>query len=161
MKKISFNGLHLDLEPNKLKGRGYPEDYLLSQLLRTFQVVENESPWPMGISLHPRYLFPDQNKVCVGCALSNMQIREIALKIYVSNPKRVIELAEPIMDKHQKLKFSIVQNVELDRPTGESYAGKGRAKFHAGMYQLTSTIKNANFSTILIQSWKDYVGLKP
>ncbi len=161
MKNMSFSGLHLDLEPNQLKGRGYSEDYLLTQLLHTLKVVGNISPWPIGLSLHPRYFFPDQSQVCVGCALSKMQIKEVALKIYVSNPKRVVELAKPIMDKHQKLMFSIAQNVELALSAKESYAGTGRARFHASMFQLATTLTNTNFSTILIQSWKGYLGLNP
>lgn len=157
-----FTGLHLDLEPNQLDQARYDDKYLLVQLLHSLQAVTEISPWPVGLSLHPRYLDTQKNGLCLGCALSNLKINEILLMIYVSNPKRVAELGLPIMERFPNISFSIAQSVEPILSKVESYATQGRKKFKTQMEKLREFLRPMdNFSTIAIQSWTDYNRLRP
>jgi hypothetical protein len=162
LQDFPFTGLHLDLEPNQLKETRYSNKYLLAHLLRTLQSVKTVSPWPVGLSIHPRYFDPRKNQICLGCALSNLEINEVILMIYVANPIRVAELSLPILRRFPKLSFSIAQSVEKILSKEESYAMGGHTKFQAQMKELrTAMIPAANFNTIVIQSWEDFLSLKP
>jgi len=162
LKDIPFTGLHLDLEPNQLDQNRHGNKYLLTQLLHTLQSVKRVSPWPVGLSIHPRYLEPQKNQLCLGCALSNLEINETILMIYVANPVRVAQLALPILSRFPKLSFSIAQSVEPILPVEESYARQSRKQFQTRMKELgTAMVPAANFTTIAIQSWEDFLKLKP
>jgi len=162
LQDFPFTGLHLDLEPNQLEETRYSNKYLLAHLLRTLQSVKKVSPWPVGLSIHPRYFDPRKNQICLGCALSKLEINEVILMIYVANPIRVTELSLPILRRFPKLSFSIAQSVEKLLSKEESYAMRGRNQFKTRMGALqTAMIPVANFNTIVIQSWEDFLSLKP
>lgn len=162
LEDIPFTGLHLDLEPNQLDQARHDNKYLLTQLVHTLQSVRRVSPWPVGLSIHPRYLDPHKNQLCLGFALSNLEINEIILMIYVANPVRVAQLALPILSRFPKLFFSIAQSVEPLLSVEESYAMRGRKQFQTRMRELRAAmVPAANFTTIAIQSWEDFLRLKP
>ncbi len=162
VKDIPFTGLHLDLEPNQLDQTRHGNKYLLTQLLHTLQSVKRISPWPVGLSIHPRYLDPHKNQLCLGCALSNLEIDEVILMIYVANPVRVAQLALPILSRFPEISFSIAQSVEPILSVEESYAMRGRKQFQTRMRELrAAVVPAANFTTIAIQSWEDLLRLKP
>lgn len=162
VKDIPFTGLHLDLEPNQLDQNRHGNKYLLTQLLHTLQSVKKVSPWPVGLSIHPRYLDPHKNQLCLGCALSNLEINEAILMIYVANPVRVAQLALPILSRFPEISFSIAQSVESILSIEESYATRGRKQFQTRMRELRAAmVPAANFTTIAIQSWEDFLRLKP
>ena len=156
-----FKGIHLDLEPNQLASEQYSETYLLEQLIRTLHAAKRVSRLPIGLSIHFRYLEPDKNDLCFGCALENLDLEEVTLMIYVSNPLRVAELAGSIANRYPRVKFSIAQSVEPILLKEESYFTKTKKEFRAKMKQLYSEMKHNNFSTIFIQSWEDLEGMKP
>ena len=156
-----FKGIHLDLEPNQLASEQYSETYLLEQLIRTLHAAKRVSHLPIGLSIHFRYLEPGENDLCFGCALENLDLEEVTLMIYVSNPLRVAELAGPILNRYPRVKFSIAQSVEPILLKEESYFTKTKKELRAKMNQLYSEMKHNNFSTIIIQSWEDLRGMRP
>lgn len=162
LKDLPFTGLHLDLEPNQLDQNRYDNRYLLAQLMHTLQSVKRISPWPVGLSIHYRYLDPKKNELCLGCALSNLNIAEIILMIYVANPVRVAELALPILTRFPTISFAIAQSVEPILSVKESHATQGNKQFSIKMAKLQAAMTPmANFTTIAIQSWEDLIRLKP
>jgi len=158
---LPFAGLHLDLEPNQLNASEYSDEYVLTQLLRTLEAVKGVSPWPIGLSIHPRYMENKKNRICIGWGLSNLRLDEITLMVYVSEPKRVAKRVNAILNEYPEVTFSVAQSVEPVLAESESYAAHGRIDFQGKMEELRSAIDKPNFSTIVIQSWKDYLGLKP
>jgi hypothetical protein len=152
---LPFTGLHLDLEPNQLDAGESGTEALLTQLLATLEAVKTASPWPIGLSIHPRYLDPGKNGVSMWSALRGLDLSEIVLMIYVANPRRVAELAAPILEQCPGLTFSIAQSVEPTLPQVESYARQGRRRFQSKMKELRTEMDQANFLTVVIQSWKD------
>ena len=156
-----FKGIHLDLEPNQLASEQYSETYLLEQLIRTLHAAKRVSRLPIGLSIHFRYLEPDENDLCFGCVLENLDLEEVTLMIYVSNPLRVAEIAGSIANRYPRVKFSIAQSVEPILLKEESYFTKTKKEFRAKMKQLYSEMKHNNFSTIFIQSWEDLEGMTP
>ena len=55
-----FDGLHLDIEPDQLDQNQITSD-IMSQWLDTIRAAKNVSPWPLGVSMHPRY-FQDPDR---------------------------------------------------------------------------------------------------
>ena len=158
---LPFRGIHLDLEPNQLASEQFGETYLLRQLIRTLQAAKRVSRIPLGLSIHYQFLEPDKRDLCLGCALENLDLEEVTLMIYVSNPIRVAQLAGTIVNRYPNVKFSIAQSVEPILTKEESYFTKTKKDFRAKMNQLYSEMKHDNFSTIFIQSWEDLEGMKP
>ena len=158
---LPFKGIHLDLEPNQLAGEKYNEIYLLRQLIRTLQAANRVSRVPIGLSIHYRYLEPDKTDLCFGCSLENLDLEEVTLMIYVSNPIRVAQLAGPIIKQYSNVKFSIAQSVEPILTQKESYFTKTKKEFKAKMSGLYSELNHDNFSTIFIQSWEDFERMLP
>ena len=158
---MPFKGIHLDLEPNQLAGEKYNEIYLLRQLIRTLQAANRVSRVPIGLSIHYRYLEPDKTDLCFGCSLENLDLEEVTLMIYVSNPIRVAQLAGPIIKQYSNVKFSIAQSVEPILTQKESYFTKTKKEFKAKMSGLYSELNHDNFSTIFIQSWEDFERMLP
>ncbi len=155
-----FSGLHLDLEPNQLAQKEYNEAYLLTQLLRTLQAVVEISPWPVAMSLHPRYLQPD-NKICLGCALSNLDIDEVTLMSYIAEPERVNQVVAPIIEQYPDISFSIGQSVEPILTTEESYFSHGQDTFWQSMDRLQQFLSEKTSGRILIQSFQDFQAMLP
>jgi hypothetical protein len=152
---LPFTGLHLDLEPDQLDPEGSSRQDLLHQWVATLQAVKAASPWPIGLSIHPRYLDPGKSPVWMWRALEHLDVSEIVLMIYVANPGRVAELAAAILEHHRGLSFSIAQSMEPALSGEESYARQGREQFQIQMNALRNQMDQANFLTLVIQSWKD------
>lgn len=164
VKKLSFlpfSGLHLDLEPNQLDGEKFEEDYLLHELVRTVVAVRDVSPWPISMSIHPRYLATPPGIPCLGSSLHMLNIDEFTVMIYVANPERVAEIARPLLDKYPDTTISIAQSVEPILSREESYAQKGRNVFFDNMELLRTSLPQKNRGQIIVQSWKDFEAMKP
>lgn len=76
--------------------------------------------------------------------------------VYVTNPQRVYEVAAPIMERHQRLRFSIAQSVETILSKEESYANLSVKDFQRRMAELQARFKQPNFGGVLIQAWSPY-----
>ncbi|WP_319522942.1 TolC family protein [uncultured Desulfosarcina sp.] len=158
---LPFDGLHLDLEPNQLDTDRYGETFLLAQLLRTVQAAKLLSPWPVGLSIHPRYLDDERTEICLGCALTNMELDELTLMIYVARPKRVSQIAGAIQKRFPRLRISVAQSVEPELSADESYAGNSRSFFVRQMDALSVELAGPTFAGILIQSYSDFMDMRP
>ncbi len=161
LQPIPFAGLHLDLEPNQLDEKKYGTPYLLAQLLRTIEEAAAVSRQPLAVSLHPRYFNKEKYGVCLGCALQNMGIKEIALMSYTANPKRTAEIVRPILNRYPKINFAVSQSVERVLSKEESYFSGGQRRFAQKMAELEALLPDENFSGIYIQSYSDYKAMKP
>ncbi len=157
---LSFTGLHLDLEPGQLNQKRYNEPYLLKELLRTLEAVVKTSPWPVGLSLHPRYLTTD-SEICLGCALSKLNISEVALMSYIASPEKVSEIVVPIIEQYPDITFSIAQSVEPILTREESHFRQGKDIFWQRMVALQQRLPQTTSRSILIQAFQDFQSMAP
>lgn len=161
LKAFAFDGLHLDMEPNQLDPALFSEEYLLAQLVRTLSAVKRVSPWPVSISLHPRYLEQDRFQYCLGCALANLDLAEVALMIYVADPDRAAARAMPIIKAYPEIVFSVAVSVESYVDGGVSWASMGRQNARTAMRQLQSALDANRLKQIILQSWSDWERMDP
>lgn len=158
---IPFDGLHLDLEPNQLDARLFSEEYLLGQLVRTLESVRRISPWPLGLSLHPRYLDAKRYDYCLGCALGNLDLAEVTLMVYVADDAKVAERVAPLLDAYPEIRFSAAISVEPFVDGGAGWAGMGAGGVRAAIARLDQALPQKNFTDIVVQSWHDWQRLTP
>jgi hypothetical protein len=161
LKGFAFDGLHLDLEPDQLDTRRYSRDYLAAQLLHTLQAAARVSPWPLGISIHPRYFDRGTIQFCLGCALPQVPVAETALMIYTSNPEEAARRATAVMTEFPALRISIALSVEPSLERSESYAERGRSGLNAALAVLRSRLAGRGLDSILIQSWTHFEAMTP
>ncbi|PIE59191.1 MAG: hypothetical protein CSA32_05280 [Desulfobulbus propionicus] len=157
---LPFSGLHLDLELNQLEQKKKSETYLLTQLLQTLEEVIETSPWPVGLSLHPRYL-KTKSDICFGCALRNLDVREVVLMSYIANPEKVNENVVPIIKRYPGVAFSIAQSVEPILAREESYFEQGKSVFWKKMDRLQQLLSTTTSCPILIQAFQDFQSMPP
>lgn len=151
---LPFDGLHLDIEPGMFDERLYDRRQIMSQLAETVEEVSAISAWPLSMSLHYRDLNPGEG-YCLGCRLSKTDIDEITLMIYVSNPKRVAEIASRVARRYPQLRFSVAQSVEPILSSDESHASAGRAKLNTRLERLKKELEPFSITSLLLQSWTD------
>lgn len=161
LKGLPFDGLHLDLEPNQLDPALFSEEYLLAQLVRTIAAVKRISPWPVGISLHPRYLDRERYRYCLGCGLENLDLAEVVLMIYVADPDQAAARAVPILTAYPDIVFSVAVSVESYVDGGASWAPMGRKNAHRAVRQLQAALDRHRLKQIVIQSWSDWGRMDP
>lgn len=161
LRDFDFDALHLDLEPNQLEGQGISEAEILDQLLITLSAAKAASPWPLGFSVHPRYVNSDTSEGSFGDRLAALELDEVTLMIYVVNPRRVRELSEPIIAAYPDTRFSIAQSIEDFLPAEETHAGIGRTEFQQRMQELARLFPEQNFGGIVVQAWRHYRYMSP
>ena len=155
---MGFELIHLDLEPNQLEYTKLSEEYLLAHLLRTVQAVSRSTSLPVEVDLHPRYLDAKKYNFCLGCGLKNLDFVSVTLMAYVSDPRKVTAIVEPILEDYPEIPFSIAQSVEPQLSSKESYADSSKKDFHNALEEL-ATLTNHKFQSIYIQSWQDYMDM--
>ena len=151
---LPFAALHLDLEPNQLDERSLGTEFLLEALLRTLGAARAASPWPLDLSIHPRYLGVALGDASFAERLEQAGVGAVTLMIYVANPARVREIAAPILGAHPRLRFSVAQSLEDSLPPEETHAPIGYAEFARRMEELAATFLEPNFERIVVQSWR-------
>ena len=156
LKDYPFDGLHLDLEPGQLALYKKRPGYVIDELIHTLQLVKSLSSWPLSLTTHYRNLAVRSGKNCLGCGLENIGLRELTLMIYVANPKRVAEIAQPILDAWPGLRISVAQSVEPFLPREETLWGKTRQRLMDNAGKVSASLKGKNFSSVVIQSWHYY-----
>lgn len=160
LEALPFDGLHLDLEPNQMDPSLFSEEYLLAQLVRTIAGVKQVSPWPVGISVHPRYLEETRFNVCLGCALGNLDLAEVVLMIYVATPEEAASRAAPVLQAYPELPFSVAVSVEPVVEGGASWASLGRGRAREAVRQLGSAL-DPHLKQVIVQSWSDWERMAP
>jgi len=159
---FAFDGLNLDLEPDQLEHKKYSREQLLGQLIETLEAVSRISPWPLGISSHPRYFNRQEFTRCLACSLEKMRASEIVLMVYVADPEKAASRVAAILDANPNLHFSVALSVEPDLSNTESYYHKGWSGLERAIRTLKSRLlPYKNFSTVVIQSWTYLEMLKP
>lgn len=152
---INFAGLHLDIEPDQLVADLSGKERL-EALLETVRQVSAISPWPVGISIHPRYLTPAASfDLCVPCELKAKGVNEITVMYYSTNPANIVAALKPVMSQYPDLLFSLAQSLESELGAENSYVHKPQATFLQAMKQLQEQLRAPNFTGLVIQSWQD------
>ncbi len=150
LRELPFSGLHLDLEPNMLDDSAAGTARLLPELVETLRLARDLSPWPVGCSLHPRYLTAQVNGVALGDRLTQLGIAT-TLMIYVANPQRVVEIAQPILVRFPRLRFRIALSIEHTLSREESLFTFPEGERAARIAQVEQTLAGDNFGGIALQ----------
>lgn len=153
---INFDGLHLDIEPDQLESE-LTGKARLQELIETIRQVAAVSPWPIGISIHPRYLTAESSfDLCIPCELKAIGIKEIAVMYYSMNIANIVTTLKMAMKQYPDLVFSLAQSLERELAPENSYAHKPRQVFSNAMQQLRNQLQSPNFGGLIIQSWQDW-----
>jgi len=160
LEALPFDGLHLDLEPNQLDPALFSEAYLLAQLVRTIAAVQRVSAWPVGLSVHSRYLEQKNAGFCLGCALGNLDLAEVALMIYVATPEQAAERAAPLLKAYPEIPFSLAVSVESFVAGGASWAAMGRRQVREAGRRLSAALDH-RLKQVIVQSWSAWERMAP
>ncbi len=153
---IDFAGLHLDIEPDQLDDKLVGEERL-KELIETIHLAKIVSPWPVGISVHPRYLENESaSTLCVICQLQQIGVTEIAVMYYSLNIQNIVTTLKLAMNKYPNLIFSLAQSLERELGPENSYVHKPKQFFKNAMQQLQSQLQASNYGGLIIQSWQDW-----
>ena len=156
MNGLPFAGVNLDLEPNQLDEAGLGTTYLLEELLKTLADAKLASPWPVALSIHPRYMAAPLGDIDFATALERLGLDEVVLMTYVVSRERVLQIVTPILDTHTGLRFGVAQSVEPFLAPEETHAGIGHAEFQRRMKALAEGLTPPNFTRLHVQDWGAY-----
>ena len=155
LNNLPFDGLNLDIEPDSLTDN--VTDSLIKDWLETIRGATALSPWPVSITTHFRYLDPPQDSTCIPCELTAIGIKDISAMVFVSNPTRVTEIVDPILNNYPALRISVAQSFERHLSKEESYASFSPKESTKRMKEIqTHLSKHDNFGGIVIQSWSNF-----
>ncbi|MEK7779321.1 MAG: TolC family protein [Pseudomonadota bacterium] len=153
---INFDGMHLDIEPDQLEDALTGKARLIA-FIETIRQATAVSPWPVGVSMHHRYLHNNLSfDLCVVCKLKQVGIREIAIMYYSMNTSAIVKTLRAAMNKHPSMFFSLTQSLEPVLGPENSYFHQSPAVFNKAMQRLDTQLQDHNFSGIVIQSWQDF-----
>ncbi|WP_292916309.1 TolC family protein [Nitrosomonas sp.] len=156
LKHIDFDGLHLDIEPDQLESELTGEKRL-TEMIETIRQVKAISPWPVGVSIHPRYLHQESSfGLCIPCKLEEIGVKEIAVMYYSMNIQAIVTTLQSAMQQYPAIVFSLAQSLERELGPENSYAHKPRRIFSEAMQQLQDQLQRSNFGGLIIQSWQDW-----
>lgn len=155
-KAVGFDGLHLDLEPEQLQAK--PDHALLQQWLATIEQVSRRSPWPVGLSLHPRHLEHQgtAQSPCIGCRLQQLPLTDVTLMIYQRPLERVKARFQSIRQQFPKLCLGVAQSAEASLSRAESYADFTQPALLALLTDLAQSLSADRFCGVSLQSWQEF-----
>lgn len=145
LRSVPFDALHLDLEPEQLAGPAQRTPALLASLADTLAAATLASPWPIGISIHPRDLDVPVDGTPFGVLLGRLRISP-TLMIYVSNPERAIAIAAPLLQRYPDLTFRVAVSLEGSLPRAESLRPFPDAERSRRIAQIESQLAAPNFA---------------
>lgn len=156
LRQFNFDALHLDIEPDQLESK-MPAKDRLTELIETVRQAKAISNWPIGISIHPRYLIEETSfGLCLPCAMEDIGIKEIAIMYYSMNIPGIVSTLQAAMQRYPALKFSLAQSLERELGSENSYMHKPYNTFVSAMQQLLNQLHGINFGGLIIQSWQDW-----
>ena len=160
MSKFKFSGVHLDIEPDQIKGAVNMRPKMTDMLVATIREAAASTQLPISFSAHPRYL-----EGALGTALDSglrgVKISCIVPMIYAANADNTANRMSAILAKHPRYNFVLAQSVEKKLPSTESYYTFGVAGFKKSVTRLESKLMNSpNFKGIAVQAWEDYEVLR-
>jgi len=118
------------------------------------RAVKAVSPWPLGVSLHPRYLLGEEQWPDIGKGLVEIGVREVALMIYSSNPARVMDVATTILQRYPALGFFDRSKRRAAAFISRKPSKRGPSAFEERMEQVVKGLRLANFRGLIVQDWK-------
>nr|WP_240472268.1 TolC family protein [Thioalkalivibrio versutus] len=131
---IDFADLHLDIEIDQLDVLRYEREELLDQWLETVAAAVAVSPWPVGLSAHPRdFGGPDR---CLACEFAEVGVTELALMTYVTHADGMVHRLEPVLAQEPGLTITLAQSVE-------SILSPQNSWFHQGWGAMLRTLDTA------------------
>ncbi|NLM72153.1 MAG: hypothetical protein GX181_09385 [Synergistaceae bacterium] len=155
LRDFSFSGLHLDLEPDQLPGAEGQRKELLLEMIKTLKAVHEVSPWPLGLSIHPRYLEGELGAVAAK-GLFDAGVRETTVMIYSTNTQVVADRLGAIGRTWPGLNLSLAVSVERVLPPSESFFSGGRTRFLNMLADLERRLDAFVPAGIVVQAWDDY-----
>ncbi len=156
LESISFDGLHLDIEPDQLDGELAGEN-MLEEFIETIRQATRLSPWPVAISIHPRYLAKETSfDLCIPCQFQEIGVKEITVMYYSMSLNSIAMTMKSAMKQYPELMFSLAQSLEPELGVENSYAHKPQAFFRDTMQKLYTHLRASNFNGLVIQSLKDW-----
>lgn len=145
LQSVPFDALHLDLEPEQLDAAPEHAPALLGALADTLAAATVASPWPIGISIHPRDLEVEVDGAPFGVLLGRLRISP-TLMIYVSNPERAVAIAAPVLQRFPELTFRVAVSLESSLPQTESLRGFPDAERSRRIDLIESQLAAPNFA---------------
>src|SRR5438270_164390 len=161
LKSVPFDGLHLDLEPAQIDPAPDRLPALLGSLAETLVAASAASPWPVALSVHPRDLDAPVGDSSFAEVLHRLRVSP-TLMVYVANPDRAVEIAEPLLGHHPELSFSVALSLEKSLGREESLWSYTEAERRRRIERIESQLAAANFSGLTLQiedAWRDASGL--
>lgn len=156
LRSIHFDGLHLDIEPDQLTEELAGKDKL-GEFIETIRQATRISPWPVAISIHPRYLAKETSfDLCIPCELRESGVKEITVTYYSMNLNSIAMTMKSAMQQYPELMFSLAQSLEPELDVENSYAHKPQAFFRDSIQKLHIHLRASNFNGLVIQSLKDW-----
>lgn len=152
---VPFDGLHLDLEPDQLPHAEGRQAELAGALADTVQTVAQASPWPVSLSVHPRYLAADGPSPWLAARLEQAGVSEVAVMVYTTNRDSVVDTMRALAAAHPRLRLTLAQSVERDQPADTSLHTEGPAALEAWLANIDTAL-GEHIHGVLIQSWEDY-----
>ena len=153
---IDFDGLHLDIEPDQLEIGPAGKERLVA-FIESIRQAAAVSPWPVGVSMHPRYLeAQSSHQLCIPCELKRSGVQEIAVMYYSMNIENIVMALKSAMHRHPGLIFSLAQSMERELGPENSYATKPPTAFGQAMLRLNNQLQSSNFGGLIIQSWQEW-----
>jgi len=158
LRRFDFAGLNLDIEPDQI----YKQPLDQSQFeawMQTLKSAARVSPWPTGVSVHPRYFRdPPYMSWDIEQHLRDAGVSQVVLMIYSSDPQKVAAITRPIVSspRAQGLHFRVAQSVEPELEPKLSYARRSPQDFRQSMQQLQGLLAaQPNTEGVVVQAWND------
>ncbi|MBN2514167.1 MAG: TolC family protein [Sedimentisphaerales bacterium] len=158
---IPFQGIHLDLEPDQLTFAEHESEWLLGRLCETVTAVKSSTALPVGLSMHYRYLQDTSTGSFLASSFDKSALDEIILMIYITDTRRVSQIAGSIIEQYPRLTFSIAQSVEPILSTAESYHDIARKDFLLKLTTLSEQLQYKYFGSLVVQDWQSFLEMSP
>lgn len=150
LRALPFDGLHLDIEPDQLSALKREPESLWAEWLETVRSVREGSPWPLDVSLHPRYLDLQIEDRALGDHLAAAEV-DVTLMIYVANAERVVAIAQPLLARYPQLVQRIALSTEDSLSTEESMYSLSLDERARRIAYVESRLVAPNFQGVTIQ----------
>jgi len=160
MKKFSFKGLHLDIEPDSLPDSENRRQELLGYLKDTVKEVRQASDMKLSLSIHPRYLEGGPDSLS-SLDLAGLDLEYISVMIYTTDPEKAVRRMRDIMIVNTSQYFCLAQSVERVLSPSESYFSSGEGLYRERMERIGRELSaSKGFRGLVIQAWEDLGGMK-
>ncbi len=147
---LQFDGLHLDLEPNQLDVSGGDGREHLPALLDTLAQAATLAPWPVSLSVHPRYMTLRVDEREFGEHLNALAITP-SLMIYIADIERIEAIAAPLAARWPGLGMRVAVSLEPDLDPQHSFAHLPRVQAQRSLNTLHSRLSRLQFAGLDLQ----------